>query len=388
MKSHLKKACWTAAALSAAALLLPTAGVAAADAPVSGTAATLYVGAFSPALVVSPDGAKAYAVVTDGGDIVRVRAVDTQSDTITGQVTLGARQTAGQVTVGHAVQTGTYAALSTDGSRLYALNGQSLSVVDTASLTVLATVAMPEQSVWTGANAGRTTGLTVTPDGATVLVSQNGPTSDAGSQWGAHSGLGRVVAFSTAKRAFTFDCVVPALTLGAPVAEPGDQEHDAYLGTNAGVFHVVETRGVPQVASLVQGTEKAYAYNLAFTPDGSRLFAVNGTGTGQSALIDPASDTLTGNLTLTTGGAELRYPQVSADGARLYVAQDAPTKVWPLPHPSVLAFDAVTGAAVPAETVSAQDEQQITGLSAGRDGHTLYIAGTDWIGATLQIVTH
>ena len=151
MKSHLKTARWTASALTAAALLLPTAGVAAADAPVSGTAATVYVGASSPALVVSPDGAKAYAVVTDGGDVVRVRAVDTVSDTITGQVTLGARRTGRPGQRGYAVQTGTYAALSADGSRLYALNGQSLSVVDAASLTVLATVAMPDQSLWTGA---------------------------------------------------------------------------------------------------------------------------------------------------------------------------------------------------------------------------------------------
>lgn len=352
----------TAAAVTA--LLALTGTAAAADAPLSGSEATIAVGARSAAPVVSPDGAKAYVVVTEADNTSAVKAVDTQSGAVTARLALGP------------LQWGAHPALSADGSRLYVLDGQRLSVVDTATLTLLATVALPDQPRPAGWTAGPAAGLAFSPDGSILYVSQNGASAYR------QNGQGRILAFATAQRAFTTSVQVPASSVGAPAARPGTG--DVYVGTSQGVVHVSAAATAPAVAGTVQGTATNLDFNLAFAPDGKRLFGLAELGTGASTVIDPATDTVTTTFHPAGSGDSLDNPQVSADGTRLYVADTN----YGTGTASVLAVDTATGALVPADGADNLDEEAITGLALGPDGHTFYVGGTVGQVANLQIVAH
>ncbi|MFF2144871.1 hypothetical protein [Kitasatospora sp. NPDC058190] len=352
------------AAATAATLLALTGTAAAADAPLSGTEATITVGARNAAPVVSPDGGTAYVAVTEADNTSTVKAVDTQSGAVTGRLVLGT------------LQWSAHPALSADGSRLYVLDGQRLSVVDTATLTLRATLALPDQPRPAGWTPGSTSGLAFSPDGSTLYVSQNGATAYR------QNGQSRVLAFATAQQAFTTWVQVPAPFVGAPAARPGTG--DVYVGTSQGVVHVTTAGATPAVADTVQGTAANLDYNVAFTPDGKRLFALAELGTGASTLIDPATDTVTTTFQPAGSGDALEHPQVSADGSRLYLTDSN----YGAGTASVLALDTATGAPVPAETAGDLDETDLTGLALGPDGHTFYVGGTAGQSANLQIVAH
>ncbi|MFF3111282.1 hypothetical protein ACFVSN_19065 [Kitasatospora sp. NPDC057904] len=358
----------TAVAAAAAAVLALTGTAAqAADqsaaAPVSGTEGIITVGHNQAQPLVSPDGTTAYVVVSGTGNTVQVKAVDTQSDAVTRQATLDT------------AQLGLVAALSADGTRVYVANGQQLVVLDTATLTVLTTTALPDQPRQAGWNPGLLTGLTVSPDGATAYVVQNGPTAYR------QYGQGRVVAFSTAQHAFTGSVQVPTSFTGTAAFRPGG--HDLYVGGDAGVFHVGTAGTAPTLVGTVGGTAGALDYHPVFTPDGTRLFAVaSGYKGGQADVIDPAGDTVTRHLTLVNGFADLGDPQISPDGTRLYL-----TKADYSNGPSVLSVDTASGSLVAAETVS-PDEDQLDGLAVGPDGHTLYLTGSIGSNGTLQIIAN
>lgn len=362
----------SAAALSAAALLAPATGAAAATtpaavpvaapatAPVSGNEAIVPVGAAGPEPIVSPDGTRAYVTVTDTDGSAKLKAVDTRSDTVTGQATLG---------------TGTWRpslALTKDGTRLYALDAQTLSVIDTASLTVLASLALPDQPRPPGWTPGTGGGLVLGPDESTLYLVQSGPSAFR------QRGNGRLLAFSTTRRAFTATVPMPTPGVGDPALRPGTA--DLYLGTGTGVLRLSTGGGTPTVVGSVQGVTAGGA--LVFTPDGRRLFSVNSTSAGAADLIDPATDTATAHLRLTPGYADLSDPRISADGTRLYLADNETSGA------SLLAFDTATGAALPTETTDV-DEDEITGLALGPDDHTFYVAGTNSVAtAGLQIIQH
>ncbi|MEE1786398.1 hypothetical protein PUR71_26355 [Streptomyces sp. SP17BM10] len=358
----------TAVAAAAAAVLALTgttaqAAALSAAAPVSGTEGIVTVGHNQAQPLVSPDGTTAYVVVTGPGNAVQVKAVDTRSDAVTRQATLATAQL-GQV-----------AGLSPDGTRLYVANGQQLTVLDTAALAVVATTALPDQPRPAGWTPGALTGLTVSPDGSTAYVVQNGPVTYR------QYGQGRVIAFSTAQKAFTGSVQVPTSFTGTAAFRPGG--HDLYVGGDAGVFHVGTAGATPTLVGTVGGTAGALDYYPVFTPDGTRLFALaSGSKGGQADVIDPAGDTVTRHLTLVGGFADLRAPQVSPDGTRLYVAKNDYTA-----GPSVLSVDTASGSAVAAETVS-PDEDQLDGLAVGPDGHTLYVTGSIGSNGTLQIIAN
>ncbi|MET8622698.1 YncE family protein [Kitasatospora sp. NPDC004669] len=353
---------WTTVIAAAAVLALTGTGAEAA-APVSGTEAVITIGANHAQPLVSPDGTKAYVVVTGTDNLVQVKAIDTQTDAVTGQVALSTNQV------------DLAAGLSPDGARLYVANGQQLSVVDTASLTVVANTALPDQPRQAGWNPGTLTGLTVSPDGGTVYVVQNGPTAYR------QYGQGRVLAYSTARPAFTGSVQVPGSFTGTAAVRPGGR--DLYVGSSGGVFHVSTAGATPALVGTVTGTASALDYYPVFTQDGTRLFALaGGSNGGQADLIDPAADTVTQHLALVSGFADLHAPQLSADGTRFYVAENDYTT-----GPSVLAVDTATGNVVPAEAVS-PDEDGLDGLAAGPDGHTLYVTGTIGTSGKLQIIAN
>ncbi|MQS11189.1 YncE family protein [Streptomyces kaniharaensis] len=358
--TRVKAARWTAVIAAAAALAL-TGTTAQAVEAVSGTEGVIAVGKMNAQPSVSPDGTKAYVVVAEADNTLVVKTVDTQTGAVTGRVALGATQFY------------VASALSPDGSRLYVVNQQQFTVVDTATLKVLTTAALPDQSRPAGWNPGTPTGVTVSPDGATVYVAQNGATAYR------QNGNGRVVAFSAAQRAFTGSVEVPAVYTGNLAIRPNGQ--DAYLGSVAGVFHLKTTGAAPTLVAAVPGTAAALDYSVALTPDGTRLFALGGgaAGAGQADLVDPATDTVTKHVALVSGYADLSNPQASPDGTRFYVSQNSYTT-----GPSVLSVDSATGATVAAETVSTTVEH-VDHLAVGPDSHTLYVGGTIGNAADLEI---
>ncbi|MEV7598923.1 YncE family protein [Kitasatospora sp. NPDC089797] len=363
VRTAFRRTAVAAAVLLALTGTAATATAAAADAPLSGSEATIAVGARNAVPVVSPDGATAYVAVTEADNTSTVKAVDTQSGAVTARLALGT------------LQWGAHIVLSADGSRLYVLDGQRLSVVDTATLTLRATVALPDQPRPAGWTQGSTSGLAFSPDGSTLYVSQSGPTAYR------QNGQSRILAFATAQQAFTASVQIPAPYVGAPAARPGTG--DLYVGTSQGVVHLTTAGAAPAVAATVQGTATALDYNLAFTPDGKRLFGLAEIGSGTSTFIDPATDTVTGTFHAGAGAEALESPQVSADGTRIYLTDSTYTS-----SASVLALDTATGAPVPADGAGDLDEDNLTGLALGPDGHTFYVTGTVGQTANLQIVAH
>lgn len=366
IRTNRRRTAVASAAIAAAALLAVSGTASAAGAPLAGAEATIAVGARNATPLVSPDGATAYVVVTEADNTSAVKAVNTQTGAVTGRLALGA------------LQWGAHPVLSADGTRLYVLDGQRLSVVDTAGLTLRATLTLPDQPRPAGWAAGSTSGLALSPDGATLYVSQSGPTAYR------QNGQSRILAFATAQQAFTTSVQIPAPYVGAPAARPGTG--DVYVGSSQGVVHVSAAATAPVVAGTVQGSAANLDYNLAFAPDGKRLFGLSDLGSGNSAVIDPATDTVTRTFHPATGSDALGSPQVSADGTRLFVTDsNSGTSTA-----SVLALDTATGAPVPADGVGADalDEDSLTGLALGPDGHTFYVGGTVGLTANLQIVAH
>ncbi|MFE6869506.1 hypothetical protein ACFVFS_23500 [Kitasatospora sp. NPDC057692] len=354
----LSKAVRRAAALTAVAALGLTGGLAEA-APLEDGGTVVTVGAEQPVALIAPDGGTAYVVVLDAARGIRVKAVDTRTGAVGGQVGLGTAEGRPR------------SALAADGTRLYVLNGADLSVVDTATLTVLSTTAAPDQPRPAGWVAGAPSGIAVSPDGATVYVAQDGPWQykrrrDA-----------RLLAFSTAERAFTASVPLGAWLTGTPAIRPGTG--DLYLGTSAGLLHLDASGGAPVVLRTVPDTVASTGYDLAFTPDGRRLLALDGGLSGRGDLVDPAADAVVRRITLTAPDTVVGLPRSASDGSRFYAVEDDPDQ--PLLH----AYDTTTGEDVADETLPSP-ERKVTGLAVGPDGDALYLSGTTGDTARLHIL--
>ncbi|MFE6056800.1 hypothetical protein ACFQ6N_39195 [Kitasatospora sp. NPDC056446] len=283
--------------------------------------------------------------------------VDTRSGAVTADVVLSGGYNAAASGV----------AVSPDGSRVYVLYGVGhgspvslLGVVDTATDTLVASVAPPAQSTPAGYLAGNLGALTVSADGSRVYVTQFGPTTP---QRPTEEGT-RVLQFDTGLQAFTGAVTVPGHFTGSVVARPGGG--DVYVVSDEGLTHLDTSGGSP----VVEGTNGAAAGSfagLALSPDDTRLFGVNGGGRGFT--VDLATDAVTASYDI-TAHRWLRTLSVNAAGTRLYtLSQDS----------SLLAVDTATDAIVPGEGVpglSASD------LALGPDGHTFYAVS----GAELRII--
>ncbi|MFI9271224.1 YncE family protein [Kitasatospora sp. NPDC052896] len=216
--------------------------------------------------------------------------------------------------------------------------------------------------------------MALSADGRTLYVSQNGPETYR------QQGQGRVLEFGTAQRAFTTGVQVAASQLGQPVLRP--HSHDLYVSGDNSVLHLNTAGTTPTVVGTVQGVPATGYYDLAFTPDGGKIFALSGGVTTTAGVIDPATDTVTGTFTVTSANAVLSDLQVSPDGSTLFMLDNNYTTAG-----SVLAFDTTTGAAVPGDTVTS-GETELYGLAVGPGNDTLYLGGTSGQTAVLQIANY
>src|SRR5216684_4503527 len=189
-------------------------------------------------------------IVNTGSNSVSV--IDTTSNTVVATVSVG----------GSPLEV----AITPDGTRVYVTNGtdNTLSVIDTASNTVVATV---------GVGAGPTA-VAITPDGTRVYVT----TGDAVSVIDATSN--------------TVVATVGVSGLGVAITPDGTR---AYVAT-FGPVSVIDTATNTVVATVVLGEDYQNSpIGVAITPDGTRAYFTNSgvasvSGLGSVSVIDTASN--------------------------------------------------------------------------------------------------
>ncbi|MEV7024502.1 YncE family protein [Kitasatospora sp. NPDC093558] len=362
--------------LSATLLLGSSAGVAAAEgpsplpalaAPVPGVDRLLSLpGAnWAQRALVSADGTRAY-VGEETGTGNRLDVIDTQSGAFVAQVPTGGDPWSGPK------------AFSPDGAVVYLITKDTLNVFDTATNTLRASVALPDQPRPAGWQSGSPTGLAVSPDGSKVYLAETGPNS--GTVPGTAFQPGRLLTFSAAQAAFTGAVALPTVEPREVVVRPNGA--DAYVSAAEGLVHVDVSGAQPTVVRTV--TSPGFVDELALTPDDTRLYALTRPD-GRVQVVDLAADALTATIDLGTGLRQVPGFALSPDGGRLYVLEDTQ-----LPGPTVAAYDTATNRPVPTENVAQFDVEHGTSLTIGPDGHTFYVPGvsiTDRPGTYLQIVT-
>ncbi|MER5494120.1 hypothetical protein ACWD6I_15005 [Streptomyces sp. NPDC002454] len=321
--------------------------------PVRGVPQVVQMGAGGQSVAVSPDGRRAYVSTMSRGRGSGLAVIDTQSGAVTADLLLSGGYRAAAADV----------AVSPDGSRVYVLYGVGhgspvslLGVVDTATNTLVASVAPPAQTTPEGYLEGNLSELTVSADGSRVYVTQFGPTAP---QRPTAEGT-RVLQFDTGQQAFTGAVTLSGYYTGSVVVRPGGG--DVYVAGGGGLTHL-DTSGPSPVVENTNGAVGGPFAGLALSPDDTRLFGVNRAGRGFT--VDLATDAVTASYDITPN-RWLWTLSVNAAGTRLYtLSQDA----------SLLAIDTATNAVVPGEGVPGLNAADV---ALGPDGHTFYaVSGPD-----------
>lgn len=241
-------------------------------------------------VVLSADGATAYYVSrSNPGALQRA---DTATGTVTGTVTLN---------FGYASFYGTQLALSPDGATLYAAGNGGVSVVDAATFTAQAPLAL----------GGDIRGVALSPDGARLYAADR---------------LGNLLYVVTLP-----DRVV------TPVAVSNNPFAIAVSPDGATVAIAFDTPGISAAASvrianadgslrttitpaILGGGNANGATSVAFSPDGSVLYAIT-SGTSNIVEIDPATGAVLRQVPSGTTNqfSFTSHLAVSSDGARVYL---------------------------------------------------------------------
>jgi YVTN family beta-propeller protein len=240
------------------------------------------------ALGIPPAQAAPFAYVTNGSDDT-VSVIDTATNTVVATVAVeeGARGVA----------------VSPDGARVYVVSGDvdtvpdKASVIDTATNLVTATVEV-------GLDA---TGVATSPDGTRVYVTNKGRSDVAGSA--------AVSVIDTATE--TVVATVPLLGDPADVGPLG-----VVVSPDGGRVYV--TDGQSDVVSVIDAASNTVAatapvgnspLGVAVSPDGAHVYVVNSSDDNVSVL-----DTATNTVTATVGVGPAPFGvAVTPDGSRVYV---------------------------------------------------------------------
>ncbi len=239
---------------------------------------TVPVGSYPYGVAVSPDGTRAYvANYTASSASGTVSVINTATDTVTATIIL----TSGAYPVD--------VALSRDGTHAYTANfrGNSVSVIDTATRKVTATIAVgsfPE-------------GVTVSPDGTHAYVNNINSKS--------------VSVIDTVTNTVTATISFGYAPEGVAVSPDGTR---AYVTNYEGVSVIdtatnTVTSTIPLVASGVEG--------VAVSRDGSCIYVTQKSSRGTVLVIDTATNTVISTIAVGSFPDEV---VVSRDGTRAYVA--------------------------------------------------------------------
>lgn len=311
--------------------------------PDQGVLSTIPVGFFPSSIVFSPDGTRAY--VADSG----ISVIDTASNTVVAAIHLPTGP-------------GFFLAISSDGAHLYATDSCCrVFVVDTATNTVSSTIQVPS-------GPGP---IAVTPDGSQVYVNV------AGNSFGSN-----VSVIDTASNTVVGN-QIPVVFIssfsGGLVFTP-DGRH-AYVG-GFGIT-VIDTFGHGTTTIPLPSTVSARS--LAITPDGSKvLFTTSSFTPGVPStlgVIRTADNTIVQELTF-PAQANLGFGSqvaITSDGAFAWVADNAENKIWiistadlsvvdqvPVSHPFTIAISPdtrprPTAVAGPNQTVPVGQTVQLDG---------------------------
>jgi YVTN family beta-propeller protein len=230
----------------------------------------------------------------------------------------------------------TLLAMAPDGSRVYAASGSGLSVIATATNTLVASVRTPPEP----------TGLVVSPDGQRVYVANLFST--------------RLAAVDTAALAIasSIELFVGQLVGGfgrIAVAPPASV---AYVCNADNAALAIVDLADPDPYSLMMDMRP---YDIALSPDGRTAYVAGCDSfcvTGSVEVLDTASRRVTG--TMQVGPRPYRIA-VTADGRRAYTTN--------LGDPSVSVVDLATQSAIATVRVPLEP----TGLAVSRDGSSIYV---------------
>jgi YVTN family beta-propeller protein len=204
-----------------------------------------------------------------------VSVVDTSTNTVVATVTVG------NSPFGVAVNPG--------GTRAYVANAFSsdISVIDTSTNTVIATVALDNTPY----------GVALTPDGAHAYVTN--PVSNS------------VSVIDTATNTVVATVAVGNIPYGVAITPDGTRVY--ITNDQADSVSVIDTSTNTVVATVAVGT---FPYGVAVTPDGSRAYIVNEFSSDVSVL-----DTTTNTIVATVAVGNAPYGvAITPDGTRAYVA--------------------------------------------------------------------
>ena len=243
--------------------------------------AVLPGGSIPTSVAVKPDGSKAY--VTNDGEATTT-VIDGVNNTVLKTIP-------GTGNVG--------AAVSPDGTKVYAsgfINNSvsGVTVIDTSSDTVIATIPITFGETWIDA---------ISPDGSTLYVATGNATG--------------YVVISAASNTITNTVPLPgtAEQMGMQVSPDGSKLYIASLDCSCVL--VMSTATNTQIANIPFSPSQGGVVGLALSIDGSNLYVTHGNDPIMVAVIATSTNTVTTDIPLAccnAGGLA-----ITPDGSRLYV---------------------------------------------------------------------
>jgi YVTN family beta-propeller protein len=257
------------------------------DTAIDAVIATIPVGLFPSIGVANPDGSKVYVILTSSNT---VQVIDTARNTVSATIAVGAPTTFPRSE-----------AVSPDASKVYVSSAPFptplgspglaiVSVIDTATNTVIATIPVGDQHTL------QPGGMAVAPDGSKVYVGVDDNSS------------GSLSVIDTATNAVSATIPLGSSTVaGVAVAPDGSKVYAA----SGGAIFVIDT-----ATNTVSATIPVIGFKLVATPDGSKVYVTNGSPSNTVSVINTATNTV--STTIPVGLLPVGVA-VTPDSSKVYV---------------------------------------------------------------------
>ena len=297
---------------------------AAADSVVSTIPVASTTASATPTVVVSPDGSRLYVSDTNTGT---VSVVDTATLTVLGTIPV-----AGPIGL----------AISPDGSRLYVVStnpANVLVVVDTATRAAVASVPVGSSPA----------GIAISPDGSRVYVSNSSGT-----------GSTAVSVVDTATNTLVTSIVDAPGPRSMIVSPDGSRLYVSHTAPSSHDISIVSTATNAVTGTVAIGAFADAATGFAISPDGSTLYAASA-NVGLVRVIDTATGTVTAAIPAGPGAYDVA---LTPDGTRLYVTDSTAN--------AVSVIDTATNAVVSTIAVGVTPRS----FTISPDGAFAYVANT------------